>query len=168
MHKPSTKVQEISQIDYEKCIARAPVCIAMVDLDGRFISINEAWTDFLGYSQEEFMALEFQEITHPHDLENDLARLNELITGHIDSYVLEKRYQHKRGYFVWARLSVSLVCDDKGLPLHFVGVVEISAHKNNPKPNYFSQKKNFALSLIHSPRKWSFGWRAPASRICYL
>ena len=142
MHKPSTKVQEISQIDYEKCIARAPVCIAMVDLDGRFISINEAWTDFLGYSQEEFMALEFQEITHPHDLENDLARLNELITGHIDSYVLEKRYQHKRGYFVWARLSVSLVCDDKGLPLHFVGVVEnISAQKQSETKLFQSEEK---------------------------
>ena len=40
----------------------------------------------------------FQEITHPDDLATDLRHLEELLTGQIEAYQMEKRYIHKRGH----------------------------------------------------------------------
>jgi diguanylate cyclase (GGDEF)-like protein len=74
--------------------------------------------------------LTFQDITHPDDLEGDLAQVRRVLDGEIDTYDMEKRYIRKDGSMVWAHLTVGCVrtCD-KAVEL-FVSVVEdISARK---------------------------------------
>ena len=74
-------------------------------------------------STEELLALDFQQLTHPDDLDTDLHFLEQLVAGEIPSYRMRKRYLHADGHHVWADLSVSLVRDDEGKPLHFVSHV---------------------------------------------
>ncbi|RYZ99816.1 MAG: PAS domain S-box protein, partial [Sphingobacteriaceae bacterium] len=64
------------------------------------------------------------DITHPDDLDADLELLNQLLAGEIQNYQMEKRYFHKNGSVIWTLLSVSLVRDDEGKPLHFVSHVQ--------------------------------------------
>lgn len=66
----------------------------------------------------------FQELTHPDDVEPDNALINRLLNGEITHYDMEKRYLRQDGSTVWARLTVSLVRDSVGMPLHFVSQVE--------------------------------------------
>lgn len=98
--------------------------IVLVGLDGRFLKVNRAYCDSLGYSREEFLTKRFQEITHPDDIENDLEHLKRLIDDQIPHYQIEKRYYHSDGYIVWGLLSVSLVRDSRGCPLYFVGQMQ--------------------------------------------
>ncbi|TAL28516.1 MAG: PAS domain S-box protein [Phenylobacterium sp.] len=102
----------------------APIGMSLVGLDGAFLRINEAFCRMVGYSEAELLALDFQSITHPADLDADLKQLAQLISGEIASYRLDKRYIRKDGVEVWAQLSVSLVRGPDGEPRHLVSQVQ--------------------------------------------
>jgi PAS domain S-box-containing protein len=104
-------------------IDNAPVGIALVSLEGQFMRVNDALCQMLGHTSEELHALTFQTITHPDDLEADLHLLAQVIAGEIPSYRMHKRYLHAEGHVIWASLSVGLVRNDDGKPLHFVSHV---------------------------------------------
>ncbi len=105
-------------------VQHAPIGMTVVGLDGTFIDPNEQLCRILGYDSEQLRHITFPEITHPDDLDADLALLRELIAGEIPAYEMEKRYIRRDGSTVWARLTVSLVTDAEGQPLHFVSQVE--------------------------------------------
>ncbi len=108
----------------------AVVGMALVAPDGRFLRVNHALCDMVGYAEDELMATTFQAITHPDDLETDLAHMHRLLGGEIDTYQMEKRYVHKHGSVVWVLLGVRLVRTPQGEPLHMVAQIQdISARK---------------------------------------
>ena len=96
------------------------VGMAINSLDGRWVQVNQALCDIVGYTVQEMMALTFQEITHPDDLAEDLGNMRLLLDGSIRSFQMEKRYLHRAGHTVWISLSVALVRDAHGAPLHTV------------------------------------------------
>ena len=98
--------------------------MAIVGLDGRWMRVNQAICDIVGYPAEELMRKTFQEITHPDDLESDLHHVQDLLGGVRRVYQMEKRYFHRSGRVVWIRLTASLVRDTSGAPLHFVSQIE--------------------------------------------
>lgn len=109
---------------------QAAVGIAHVGLDGRWLNVNDTICEITGYSREELLALTFQDITHPDDLESDLNEYAALKRGEIRSYTIEKRYISKSGSVVWINLTVSLIRDNSGNPKYAISVVEdITARK---------------------------------------
>jgi PAS domain S-box-containing protein len=105
-------------------IDNAPVGIALVDMDGRFLRVNETLCRTLGYEPEHLIQLTFQELTHADDLDRDLELRDALVSGQIPRYRLRKRYRRADGDHVWADLFVSLARDASGRPLHFISYVE--------------------------------------------
>ncbi|MEI6705371.1 MAG: PAS domain S-box protein, partial [Deltaproteobacteria bacterium] len=104
--------------------------MALVSPGGKWLKVNSRLSEMLGYTEEELMTKTFQDITHPDDLEADLDYVRQMLSGEIDTYSMEKRYFHKMGQIIWALLSVSLVRDRNGLPIHFISQVEnITARK---------------------------------------
>ena len=109
---------------FETSFDHAAVGMALVTLEGGFHKINDAFCGIVGYSAEELVATDFQTITHPDDLEKDLALLQKLLAGEIQTYGMDKRYFHKDGRLVWVHLSVSLVRTPDGSPKHFIAQVQ--------------------------------------------
>ncbi len=97
--------------------------MAIVALDGRFIEANRALCDMLGYSQAELQESNFQSVTHPEDLDADIGLVAQLLGGEGRSYEMEKRYLHKDGRTINARLSVGLIRDEDGGPQYFVSQI---------------------------------------------
>jgi PAS domain S-box-containing protein len=104
-------------------IDNAPVGIALVGLDGQFLRVNQALCHILGYAAEELVEHTFQDLTHPEDLDVDLGLVDQLIAGETARYQLRKRYLHANGHPIWTDLSVVLVRNARGNPLHFVSHV---------------------------------------------
>ncbi|MEW6638446.1 MAG: PAS domain S-box protein, partial [Actinomycetota bacterium] len=102
----------------------AAIGMAIVGLDGRWLQVNHALCAIVGYSEEELLERSHQEIAHPEDLEKDLENVRRLLSGEIMRYQTEKRYICKGGTVVWVLLSVSLVRDAKGNPVHFICQIE--------------------------------------------
>ncbi|MEG5056790.1 PAS domain S-box protein [Microcoleus sp. A2-C5] len=123
-----------SEEQFRKAFENASIGKALVSVDGHWVKVNPALCQILGYSSEELLALTFQDITHPEDLDLDLSYVYQLLAGTISSYQIEKRYFHKQGNIVWSLLDVSLVQDEQGNPLHFISQLqEITARKEAQK-----------------------------------
>jgi PAS domain S-box-containing protein len=102
----------------------AGIGMALVGLDGRWLQVNPALCQILGYMPEQLYSKTFQDITHPDDLENDMTLLRQLLAGKRSFYQMEKRYFHRDGRIVWGRLTVTLVRRSDGEPVHFVSQIE--------------------------------------------
>jgi diguanylate cyclase (GGDEF)-like protein/PAS domain S-box-containing protein len=102
----------------------AAVGMALVSLGGRFIQVNSALCHIVGYDARELTGKTFQEITHPDDLEADLALVQDLVEGSRISYQVEKRYLHKEGHVVWILLAASAVRGREGDVRYFIAQVQ--------------------------------------------
>jgi diguanylate cyclase (GGDEF)-like protein/PAS domain S-box-containing protein len=102
----------------------APIGVAMVSLEGRYLQVNRSLCEILGYTEEELRTLTWQEITHPDDLAASSAYARRIVEGEFPKYHLDKRFLHAEGHTVWASLSVSLVRDAEGEPLYFVSQIQ--------------------------------------------
>ncbi|MEG4044905.1 PAS domain S-box protein [Microcoleus sp. Pol17_C1] len=123
-----------SEEQFRHAFEDASIGMAIVSLDGHWVKVNPALCQILGYSSEELLALTFQDITHPDDLDADLSYANQLLAGTISTYQLEKRYFHKQGHIIWILLDGSLVQDGQGNPLHFIAQIQdITARKEAQK-----------------------------------
>ena len=98
----------------------APIGMGIVSLNGRFISVNQAFCDTLGYSIAEIVQKTVADITHPDDLENNSAIDRNLLTGKSPHLKVEKRYIHKNGTIITAIWQVTLVKNSNGSPIHFI------------------------------------------------
>ncbi|MGZ0654098.1 PAS domain S-box protein [Coraliomargarita sp. W4R72] len=98
--------------------------MALVSAQGKFLRVNDSFSRITGYSNAKLLALTFQEITHPDDLDLDVSYLEKMIQGELKFYELDKRYMHAEGYYIWIHLSVSIVPDDDGSPKYFIAQVK--------------------------------------------
>jgi PAS domain S-box-containing protein len=98
--------------------------MAIVSLEGKWLRVNKQLCDIVGYTENELLALTFQQLTHPDDLDTDIGNLKKILAGDIDTYQIEKRYFHKNGSIVWILLKVSMVRDHDGNPYHFISQIE--------------------------------------------
>lgn len=108
----------------------AAIGMAIVDLDGRFLKVNPALLQIVGYNEAELLATDFQSITYVDDLESDVALARQLMRGEIEHYHMEKRYVHKQGHLVWIQLNASLARDTSGRACYAISQIQdITARK---------------------------------------
>jgi two-component system cell cycle sensor histidine kinase/response regulator CckA len=113
-----------SEERFRSAFTYAAIGMALVAPDGRWLQVNDALCDLVGYPAEQLVTQTFQDITHPDDLEADLELVRQMLAGEIRTYQLEKRYFHKLGHVVWILLSVSLVRAGDGSPLYFISQIQ--------------------------------------------
>jgi len=160
----SARVQEIvtqrSRLDAEKretqarfeaTFEQAAVGLAHVAPDGRWLRVNRKLCDILGYGLDELRRKTFQDVTHPDDLEADVAYVARLLSGEIPSYAMEKRYVRADGGTVWAQLTVSLVRDDAGRPDYFISVVEDIDRRKNAEAALRETRERFTVLVENAP-----------------
>jgi len=74
----------------------------------QFYDVNERFCDIVGYTRAELDRLTWTDITHPDDLDADVAQFTRILRGEITHYHLEKRYVRKDGGVVWTEIQVQV------------------------------------------------------------
>jgi len=115
---------EAAEGRYRAVFDQVAMGVARVAPDGRFLEANDRFCTIAGYSREDLLELTFQSITHPDDLDSDVAQARAILAGEIDTYSMEKRYVTKGGEVTWVNLTVALVRADGGAPDYFVSIIE--------------------------------------------
>ncbi|SAK82777.1 diguanylate cyclase [Caballeronia catudaia] len=122
----------LSESRFHTIFQQTPTGKAIVDLSGRFIEVNPKLCEITGYSADELVTMNFQQITEEADLPDDMELVAELLDGTRKTYSLEKRYRRRNGATIWVDLSVALIRDERGEPLHFVSVAQdITSRKHS-------------------------------------
>ncbi len=109
-----------SEEHFRNAFDYAAIGMALVSPKGRWLRVNRSFCEIVGFSEADLLASDFQAITHPEDLGNDLAEMYRMTAAEILTSQVEKRYVHRLGNDVWVSNSSSLVRDAHGHPLHFI------------------------------------------------
>lgn len=127
----------------------APIGIALVSPDGRWLRANRALSDMLGFSEEELLESSYQAHSHPDDLDIQETHANLMLNGELETFQMEKRYLHREGKTVWTLQSMSLLRDQAGEPLYFILQVQDITERKRAEEDL----KAFAEKLERSNRE---------------
>lgn len=132
IYEDERRARSLSETRFATIFQETPTGKAIVDLDGRFSVVNRKFCEITGYSSEELQSKTFEEITHRDDIQQDLALVADLMAGRRKNYSFEKRYLRRDGSFVWVDLSVAILRDASGAPLHLIAaILDITARKHS-------------------------------------
>jgi len=140
-----------SQERFSRAFKDAAIGMALVGTDGQWLQVNPALCALVGYTEQELMVTTFQAITHPDDLDADLAFVRQMLAGEIPTYHMEKRYFHKQGHIVWILLSASLVRDPFGQPLYFIGQIQDITERKQVQEQLRKSEAQLRSILDNSP-----------------
>lgn len=112
--KQTEEALRTSEQQFRQLFELAPIGMAITNINGRFIQVNPAFCDTVGYTQSELQDMDFVQLTHPDDVSGNLQLTQQLIKNNIPSYQLEKRYVRKNGTAVDVFLQVSALRDPNG------------------------------------------------------
>jgi diguanylate cyclase (GGDEF)-like protein/PAS domain S-box-containing protein len=94
--------------------------MALISPIGHWLQVNHALSQMLGYPEAELLQKNFQELTHPDDLPDDLVHIYQVLEGKTKVVQREKRYLNRSGQELWVLQSASLVRNAEGEPQHLI------------------------------------------------
>jgi diguanylate cyclase (GGDEF)-like protein/PAS domain S-box-containing protein len=144
----------LAQRDFEAAFNAAPHGVAIVSVDGAFLHVNQKLSEILGYSAAEMANVTFQEITHPDDLGADLAQVDALLAGEVDTYEMEKRYFTKAGHLIWVLLAVAIVREEDGSPRHFISQVQDISERKRLEAHTYELANRDPITSLYNRRRF--------------
>jgi PAS domain S-box-containing protein len=114
-----------SEERFRAVFEQATVGVALCDpRDGRFLSVNRAYSDITGYSTEELLQKSWKDITHSdEEIEAGLALSRSARERNTPFYSFEKRYLRKNGSTVWVKLLGSDIRNQQGQVKYTAGII---------------------------------------------
>ena len=123
--KKSEAELRVSEERFRKVFEEGPLGMAMVDLiDGRILSVNRAYCDMLGYTEEELKRLTLVDVTHPDHHNEVVDSIQKIREEQITISQIEKRYLKKNGEVIWASRALTKITDAEGELSYCLAIVE--------------------------------------------
>lgn len=119
-----TAALKTSEAVLQAVFNQAGVGINLASPDGRYLRVNQTYCNILGYTPEELLQKDFNQITCPEDQEIGFQQRRRLFAGEIDGFSLEKRYIRKDGSLVWVNVAVTAVYKTPGEVDYAICIVE--------------------------------------------
>jgi PAS domain S-box-containing protein len=146
------KLAETKLIESEEklrsAIENSPLGVSMNDINGQYISTNQAFRDMIGYTNDELKQLTFFDITHPDYLEKNSILHNELISSNKKEFKIEKVYLKKNGDPIPVRIHVTTIVNHKATPLFMAFIEDISEVKKTLEDLKIAKEKAEESNLL--------------------
>ena len=126
----------------------APIGIALVSPAGDWLKVNHALCEILGYTEEEFLASNFQSILFPEDLGVTLMKIRDLLSGRLMTCQMEQRYRHKGKKTVWVSWSVSAAVHAKSEQPNLIFQIQDITDKKSAEDQLQYEAKHDALTNL--------------------
>jgi two-component system cell cycle sensor histidine kinase/response regulator CckA len=136
---------------FRRAFDDAPIGMALIDLDGRWLRLNRSLCQMLGRSEQELRSTQLNDLSHPEDRRLDRPLTKELLAGRRRSFAIEKRYLRADGMMVHALVHVSLMHGDGERPLYFLcQLVDITERRRAEAERRASEERLQAI-IDNSP-----------------
>lgn len=155
VYQQAKKIHD-SEVEFKILFEQAPVGIAKVDShSGDFITVNEEFCKIVGYTEEELTESNFQKITHPDDVSENVKCLHKLRDGNLSEFAVEKRYLHKSGRTVWVNLIGARLSKSDGTAKRHIAIIEDITDKKRAEEEL---KQSFELVSDQNKRLLNFSY----------
>jgi PAS domain S-box-containing protein len=91
---------ERARMELDQFFALSPDMLCIANLEGRFVRVNSAWQEALGWSAEELTARPYADFVHPDDRTTTAAESASLADGQVTTR-FENRYRCRDGSYRW-------------------------------------------------------------------
>lgn len=106
--------------------------IALINFDGQPYKVNQSICEIFGYTIQEMQNVRIKDLSLPEDLQDNIIRMKELISGTTTHFNTEMRFFHKDKHIIWTNVTVSAVRNDYDHFTHMVAqVIDITKSKTN-------------------------------------
>jgi len=109
-----------SEEQFRLAMDSAPGGMAVVDLDGGFVEVNQSLASMIGRERTWLLGHGMRDVVHPDDWSKVQQMHESLITGRSPASREEIRLQHAAGATVWVESSLAALREQDGPPLSFV------------------------------------------------
>jgi diguanylate cyclase (GGDEF)-like protein/PAS domain S-box-containing protein len=110
-----TRLREAQEL-FRLAFDNAPIGMCLVGPGGRFMQVNQAMCEMLGYRERELLDRTVLDITHPDDIAKSKKVMADLESGRTTTFHAEKRYLHANGQVLRGQLSAAVLQDIDGGP----------------------------------------------------
>jgi PAS domain S-box-containing protein len=122
--KKSEELLKQNEARLKAIILNSPIGIATTDSNKFILSANESFCRILGFSEDELRKLTFKDFTHPDDLNESISLMEDLSSGIVPFFSLEKRYIRKDGKIINGKITISTIRNNEGKPDLFIAELE--------------------------------------------
>jgi diguanylate cyclase (GGDEF)-like protein/PAS domain S-box-containing protein len=123
----ASRRMEVAELSLRRTFDHAPIGLAVFALDGQLLRVNAALCDLLGSDEMHILAEGLHALTHPDDQDDDWQELATRLSGTDERYLVDRRFHHAAGHWVFTQLSVAVARAPDGTPLHLIAqVVDLS------------------------------------------
>jgi|GEM_PF-1215554 PAS domain S-box-containing protein len=136
-----------SEERFRTAFENAAIGMSLTGTDGRFLKVNQALCDMVGYSLQELQTMNYKTIAYPDDLQNSQECMRSLLSGEHKSHLFEERYLHKHGHVIWTIVSTSLMRDAHQTPLYFITQIQEITQRKQAEEKII-QARDFYLKLF--------------------
>ncbi len=161
--KRTQEALQESEERFRSAFDSAAIGMALVSLEGRWLQVNRALCEIIGYSEQELLATDCYEVMHTEDEKSTYTCLNQMLTHGVRSRQGEKRYLHKLGHIVWILLNVSLVRNAQGEPLYFVHQIQDITVAKHQEEELRKSEEQLRLAM-QAAQMGTWDWDIQATR----
>ncbi|MBX3006770.1 MAG: PAS domain S-box protein [Melioribacteraceae bacterium] len=130
--KLAEKALRESEAKFRSYIEHSPVSIFIVNAQGKYIEVNKAACNLLGYSEEELLNLSIKDIVSPNGIVTAFEHFKQVQTkGFASSEIL---HLHKSGREFWAIITAVKISDNRFMG-HAIDISERIEYENKLKEN---------------------------------
>lgn len=139
-HRAAEKAMRENEAQFRAIFEQAAVGVAIIDSNtGRFIKVNQRACEIIGLSPSQLTPTTFMDITHPDDLPSVMKNFEQLRSGQIRSYTLEKRNLLPSGKITWINLSVSAMWSPGEAPTCHIAVLKDITERKAAEDKYLRE-----------------------------
>ncbi|WP_341530570.1 PAS domain S-box protein [Nostoc sp. UHCC 0302] len=121
----------------------APIGMALLGLDNRWLQINPVLGEMLAYSESKLLTLSASQLVHPEDVNQFHHCIEQVFTNENRNAQIELRYLCNGGRIAWGLTSLSLVRDFHNQPLYYVVQIQ-----DITEQHAIEQLKNEFVSIV--------------------
>jgi PAS domain S-box-containing protein len=116
---------QLSEARFRAVFETAALGIAIADLDGNILEVNDALCRICGHFRSELQQMKLQQIIRPEDLQRWLKLVQELNSQWLDHYELKLRCIRKNGELIKVQLTTLFIRSVERHPLYLVARIEV-------------------------------------------
>ena len=147
------RLAEQARERFQTIFEQAPLGVALIDsLSGQVDEVNQRFADIAGRTRAAMATIDWMQITHPDDVQEDLDNMARLNAGEIPGFQMNKRYLRPDGTPVWISMRIAPLRVAAGeRPRHLCMIEDISERLALERTQAEAQE---ARTRLASEQRW--------------